>query len=1036
MEPMLIAGLGAGLLAAVEKLLEKGVIDPALERGTAPLREWLTRGYDEQKDAQELDQLVNAALEALKEQFPDGDTRRYFAELRLGSLDKDQSAALAAAAVEFTRFEPSLLPEALLQRLELKEEQRDLLARFLSLLRKGLGRSERYAAAIAYADAMDNRQALTGLAQQVIDLQRQAARMASLQELMARARRLTGDDARVLGEYLAWARQKWGHIQLPLIRRRSGEVVQTGLKQVYVPLKLRAITRKQDNSSSLPPGELLNRYPRFALLGSPGSGKTTLLYRIALAFAENRAAEDLGWKGPPLLPLFTRLRNFGAFLAEHKEEYPAPCPGALLAHFENEYRSGERQFLTPDFFDRRLKEGGCIVLLDGLDEVSENRVEVAQHVATFINNYKKDKKDKQDKEDKQEPDNRFGISSRPQGYATAQWQLRPANLAEAEVRPLEKDGIQALIHNLFVLIEADPRQRAKDTDDLGRSILARAELTDIASTPLFCAALVQVYKHHGARLPERRVDVLDEIVHLLLGFWRVQQQVANPEQLAIKDLGGRPRRLEEAVSAKRKRLSFLAYQMQMQRKAELPAPEAVELLAVYLKERERIKDEEECRLAAEEFLVHSHEYSGLLVEQEPGQYAFLHKAFMEYLAATWLVSRNEVIAAALQYTGHPEADWWEPVILLAGAHTEFVEVFRSELINKLLDRAGEAAAPQTRAAYLLMAGKLATDMAGYLPGPEHERAQDSLLGALTARETALPARDRARVGVVLARLGDPRPEVLTLESMPFCLVLAGPFEMGDERKKPVDLPAFWVGQYPVTAAQFNLFVEVGGYHEARYWQDAARAGWWRNGHFKGRADNEARDRPVQFGEPFELPNHPVVGVSWYEAAAFCRWLDELAHARGWLPQEWQVRLPEESQWEKAARGGQQIPDAPIIRALHALPPAAPEIRLQNNPDPRRAYPWEGGFNPDNANIDETGIKATSAVGGFPGGRSPYGALEMGGGVWEWQGNWYDQNQNSKGLRGGSWNIVQNVARCAYRDRDGPGNRYYDVGFRCLLSRWS
>src|SRR5690606_20791550 len=141
----------------------------------------------------------------------------------------------------------------------------------------------------------------------------------------------------------------------------------------------------------------------------------------------------------------------------------------------------------------------------------------------------------------------------------------------------------------------------------------------------------------------------------------------------------------------------------------------------------------------------------------------------------------------------------------------------------------------------------------------------------------------------------------------------------------VDLPAYHISRYPITYAQFQAFLDApdGFYHP----------GWW-----DGLAAND--DDKAQPGEPdFPYANHPREHVSWYGAVAFCRWLTAKLG--------YEVRLPTESEWEKAARGTDG-----------------------------RIYPYGDEYDVAKANIGETGIGQTSAVGLFPDGASPYGALDM------------------------------------------------------------
>jgi iron(II)-dependent oxidoreductase len=269
---------------------------------------------------------------------------------------------------------------------------------------------------------------------------------------------------------------------------------------------------------------------------------------------------------------------------------------------------------------------------------------------------------------------------------------------------------------------------------------------------------------------------------------------------------------------------------------------------------------------------------------------------------------------------------------------------------------------------------------------------------------------RAAAVGALVRLG--HAAELNLVKIP-----AGEFLMGsdeyDAEKPPhqVYLDEYYIARYPVTNAEFERFVQAGGYRDARFWTQAIADGWWKDGKFGGRFDREPHDRPYNFGTPFNLPNHSVVGITWYEAVAYATWAG--------------VRLPTETEWEKAARGT----------------------------DGRR-YPWGNTFDASRCNSAESragarGIAAriraflrrsevegaTTPVGQFsPRGDSPYGVGDMSGNVWEWCADWYDANyyknspaQNPKGpdsgesrvLRGGAWYDGAESVRAAVRGGVGP-----------------
>jgi formylglycine-generating enzyme required for sulfatase activity len=245
---------------------------------------------------------------------------------------------------------------------------------------------------------------------------------------------------------------------------------------------------------------------------------------------------------------------------------------------------------------------------------------------------------------------------------------------------------------------------------------------------------------------------------------------------------------------------------------------------------------------------------------------------------------------------------------------------------------------------------------------------------------------------------------MTVDGMEFRPVAAGPFLMGSDDSDPealdnekprylCDLPyEYRIGRYPVTVAQFQEYVQSSGLEP-------------------------------EYPEALEgVSNEPVVLVSWNEALAFCRWLTGKWRQEGRLEPGWGVTLPSEAEWEKAARGT----DGKI-------------------------YPWGNELDPQKANFDETGISRVSAVGCFPGGKSPAGCEEMSGNVWEWtRSSWEkypyvrdDGRENIEAppqvprvLRGGSFGYYSRYVRCSVRDGYGPLLRLRVIGFRVVLLPFS
>lgn len=239
--------------------------------------------------------------------------------------------------------------------------------------------------------------------------------------------------------------------------------------------------------------------------------------------------------------------------------------------------------------------------------------------------------------------------------------------------------------------------------------------------------------------------------------------------------------------------------------------------------------------------------------------------------------------------------------------------------------------------------------------------------------------------------------------------------MGDARirdaspRHQVEINAFAIGKYPVTNAEFAEFIAARGYETETYW---TAMGWkWQ----QGRLGQDAQ--PAFWREPrLNQARCPVVGVSWYEAVAFCSWLGSLENSA--------CRLPTEVEWEYAARGAGSARD----------------------------FPWGEKFERGRANTAEAGFGGTTPVSHFPAGTSPFGVWDMAGNVFEWTlskwgGNWQElvfgypyraddgredvQGSGARVMRGGSWFNGYQEALCAYRSRYLAGSRGSNIGFRVV-----
>jgi formylglycine-generating enzyme required for sulfatase activity len=245
-------------------------------------------------------------------------------------------------------------------------------------------------------------------------------------------------------------------------------------------------------------------------------------------------------------------------------------------------------------------------------------------------------------------------------------------------------------------------------------------------------------------------------------------------------------------------------------------------------------------------------------------------------------------------------------------------------------------------------------------------------------------------------------ETMKFQEPDMVYVPEGEFMMGDDDNSynplhKVYLDHYYIGKYTVTNQEYGEYIKVMGCEKPKFWDDPS----------------------------FNGPRQPVVGVSWNDAVAYCEWLSKMTGKN--------FRLPTEAEWEKAARGtdGRKYPwgDEEPDRTMANYGPDEPDIRT---PNPNRI------------------IMHTINVGDYPRNKSPYGAMDMAGNIWEMCSDWHDDeycvkspNRNPRGPESGESIVIRGGCCFDYPHHMRASDRFYtgtppygrgkSLGFRCAMT---
>lgn len=807
-------------------------------------------------------------------------------------------------------------------------------------------------------------------------------------------------------------------------------------------------------------------YRKVVILGDAGFGKSMFVEALTWRIAQSHlghpleSTEDL----PDVLKrrhvLRLRLRAVALQCAE-----PCFAPQDLLLHAMQRLLIellGEQDGATcwAALREPLLREG--VILLDGLDEVPESEglrkklLEAIEDLQVHLGS-----------------EARLLISSRPYVFEAEHAQALPG-FGVLYLQGMNNMQMEAFIRHWYRLTATYDQRNEKsvtqDAEALYHEIAGRDYLQEPARSPMILTLLIGLHLAN-IRLPESRAKLYEAAIDLMLDHWtwRARQEnsehpLENFERHALLNLEGNQRKTllaNLALVAHREKTLLISRQ---------------QILALF---SEQLPDD--CN--ATNLLDFVRYRSGLLKAGEGGDFEFYHRSFQAYLAARALTDIADW-QDEINHLLEEDMDWWQEVyFLLIGAQIQGgSKATAVQLMKRYVPTCPKYNVPYELSAWPFLAlatRALVEQMAalkGYDQGPYLELKSDvqAHLLRIVQQEYALPVELRIEAGRLLSEQGDPRPGVGVKDSLPdidWVRIPVGEFIMGsmdddpeaNDNEKPAHKVSikqpFAIARYPVTNAQFACFVQAGGYEEERYWQSSqASLAWWRgefadlslyedspvlkafHKYFLSR-NNQRRQPAFWQNRAWSLANHPVTEVSWYEAVAYSCWLSERYAVNGLCGR---VRLPNEAEWEYAARGTQEEP--------YNL--GAAVDRTQG----------DGGADSYGSEIDTmlSRKKITTAVGLFP--PSPaFGLCDISSYLVEWTSSQWGKSMASAHFKYAEWDnqegacngqrdcladhafrIARNppltlnsnhrsyYSRCASRAHLVPGLQSAILGFRCVL----
>ncbi|MEI6757137.1 MAG: NACHT domain-containing protein [Chlorobium sp.] len=779
------------------------------------------------------------------------------------------------------------------------------------------------------------------------------------------------------------------------------------------------------------------------VIGDPGAGKTTLLKYYAMCALKQKHLTRLGFSGPVsvfYLPLRDLVRDAKG------------CYDSLPTNLAR-WAKKHHQTIQEELFEEWLHRGTSLVLLDGLDEISNTaeRREACKWIDTAWSGFS---------------DAYFVVTSRATGYNKDERIEIAAEYERADVKDFTPQQQERFLKNWFTAVFLkEPSEKQIDKKEWQRQQKAKAEeqtrkivahlkedknkgLRQLAAVPMILQIMAILWKEREF-LPKSRVKLYNAVLDYLLELRDERRGI--PAILPADDA--------------RKVLGPVSLWMQ----EELNTDKA-EKGAMHQKMQERLQYIISAQpLSAEAFCDFLVKRAGLLINEDVDFYEFRHKSFREYLAGVQLVKKVARTTGSLdKLVSVFGVDWWnEPIkFFIAQEDEEIFDLFMEKLLNspqseeltseqqsllqsiieeaplkkvdalckKLQDGSNKAGRQRVILDCLKAIGEPAALNAlqqfrvdGLAKNKDiADRAEEVLLALVDLKRASelqkTKSGEKISSVVTVSRiiLKDRQPSFRNPnEHNAEYIRISGGSYIYSYKEKKEQVEDLYVAKYPVTNKLYRSFIASLQAKDSALCAELntiANNNTWGPGFGnyleKGNGNNAALFRSGYDEErKFDGEDQPVVAVTWYAAQAYCLWLSLLEGDKALY------RLPTEIEWEWVA-GGQQGTVGKKVRD----------------------YPWPKKRGAPSSKLANFGnnVGATTPVGRYPEGATPEGLYDMAGNVWEWTESLYDENTPKKDLnparsvRGGSWGYASDYLRCSFRLSIHPVSYwYYDVGFRVV-----